>query len=132
VPEFLSEAWLHELDAALRSAPDLVALGPLEIEQSVSGVPRRGEVRYRMVVDAEGARIDADHDQKQPAEVHLATDYATAVAIAAGKENAQTALAAGRLRIGGNVEVLVRRGSAFAALGDVAAAIREVTTFPPP
>jgi hypothetical protein len=132
MPEFLSEAWLRELDSALRAAPQLSALGPIEIEQTVSGVPRRGDVRYRLVIDEAGAHIGTVDEHESAADVRLTTDYATAVAIAAGKENAQTALADGRLRLGGNVDALVRRASAFAALGDVTAAVRGVTTFPPP
>jgi hypothetical protein len=132
VPEFLSDAWLRELDAALRAAPRLAALGPIEIEQTVSGVPRRGDVRYRVAIDDEGAHIRIIDERQRPADVRLTTDYATAVAIAAGTENAQSALADGRLRLGGNVDALVRRSSAFAALGDVTAALRGNTTFPSP
>jgi hypothetical protein len=132
VPEFLSPAWLHELDTAVRASPELSALKPIRIEQVVSGVPHQGEVRYRIVVDDGGARVHVDGERDQAADVRLTTDYATAVAIAAGKENAQSALADGRLRLGGQVDLLVRRAPAFAALGDATAALRAVTTFPPP
>jgi hypothetical protein len=132
VPEFLSQAWICELDTALRAVSDLSALGPVEIEQVVSGVPHQGEVRYRVVVDDRGARVDAGDEHEHPADVRLTTDYVTACAIAAGEENSQAALADGRLRLGGNVDVLVRRGPAFAALGDATAALRGVTTFASP
>jgi hypothetical protein len=132
VPEFLSPEWLRELDAAVRAAPGLSALGPIEVEQVVCDVPRRGEVRYRIVVDDDGARVLERDQHRQPADVRLTTDYATAVAIAAARENAQTALAEGRLRLGGSVDALVRRAAAFAALGDATAALRGITTFPPP
>jgi len=132
VPEFLSPAWLHDLDAAVRAEPELSALNPIEIEQVVSGVPRRGEVRYRIVVDDGGAHVSVDGERDHAADVRLTTDFATAVAIAAGKENAQTALAEGRLRLGGRIDLLVRRAPAFAALGDATAALRALTTFPSP
>jgi hypothetical protein len=132
VPEFLSQAWIRELDAAVRAAPELSALRPIEIEQVVTGVPRRGEVRYRIVVDDRGARVDDGNEHGYAAEVRLTTDYATACAIAAGKENAQAALADGRLRIGGSLDVFVRRAPAFAALGDATAALRGITTFAAP
>jgi SCP-2 sterol transfer family len=131
VPEFLSEQWLHELDAAVRASAAVCALGPIVIEQVVALVPRRGEVRYRLVVDAHGARL-SDGAETRPADVRLSSDYGTAVAIAAGKENAQIALADGRLRLGGDVDALVRRSEAFAALDDATAALRDVTTFPSP
>jgi hypothetical protein len=132
VPEFLSLDWLRELDAAVRAAPELSALNPIEIEQVVSDVPRQGEVRYRIVVDDSGGHVLVDGERVHAADVRLMTDYATAVAIAAGKENAQTALADGRLRLGGRLDLLVRRAPAFAALGDATAGLRGVTTFPPP
>lgn len=134
VPDFLSEAWIRELDAAVRVAPELSVLGPIEIEQIVSGVPRRGEVRYRVVIDADGARVEsAEGDgSTRAADVRLTTDYATACAIASGKKNAQAALADGRLRLGGSLDALVRRAPAFAALGDATAALRGMTSFPAP
>ena len=132
MPEFLSPEWLRELDAAVRAAPELSALGPIEIEQVVCDVPRRGEVRYRVVVDGGGARVFEPDEHRHAADVRLTTDYATAVAIAAAQENAQTALADGRLRLGGSVDSLVRRAAAFAALGDATGALRRITTFPPP
>jgi SCP-2 sterol transfer family len=131
VPEFLSEQWLRELDAAVRASAAVCALGPIVIEQVVASVPRRGEVRYQLVVDAGGARLAVGADTR-PADMSLSTDYRTAVAIAAGKENAQLALADGRLRLGGNIDALVRRSDAFGALDDATAALREVTAFPSP
>ena len=132
MPEFLSPEWLAELDAAVHAAPELSALGPIEIEQVVTGVPRAGEVRYRIVVDDDGARVLRPDGSRPLPDVRLTTDYETAVAIAAAKENAQAALADGRLHLGGSVDALVRRASAFAALGDATAALRGITTFPSP
>jgi hypothetical protein len=132
VSEFLSEAWLRDLDAAVRAATNVSTPGPFEIEQIVSGVPRRGEVRYRIVVDGDGARVVGGDGSGRAADVRLTTDYPTAAAIAAGRENAQFALAAGRLRLGGSVDALVRNAPLFAALGDATSALRDVTTFPPP
>jgi hypothetical protein len=132
VPDFLSPEWLRELDAAVRAEPELSALGPVEIEQVVTGVPGRGEVRYRIVVDADGARVVGPEAYRHAADVRFTTDYATAVAIAAAKENAQAALADGRLQLAGSVDALVRRAAAFTALGDATAALRAATTFPPP
>jgi hypothetical protein len=131
VPEFLSPEWLNDLDAAVRATPELASVGPIAIEQAISGVPHRGDVRYRMIVDGGGAHVTTA-DAREAADVRLTTDYATAVAIATGKENAQAALADGRLRLGGSVDVLIRRAAAFAALGDATAALRDVTTFPSP
>ena len=131
MPEFLSETWLDELDRAVRTSESVSALAPLVIEQVVVDVPSLGEVRYRFRVDGDGARVTRGRDP-EPADVRLTTDYLTAVAIARGKENAQIALARGRLRLGGDVDALVRRADALSALHDATAALRAATTYPSP
>ena len=131
MPEFLSETWLDELDRALRASEDVSALSPIVIEQVVVDVPGRGEVRYRFRVDGGGARVTRGAGPESP-DVRLTTDYPTAVAIALGTENAQIALARGRLRLGGDVETLTRHADALAALHDASAALRAATTFSPP
>ncbi|MDP9335284.1 MAG: SCP2 sterol-binding domain-containing protein, partial [Actinomycetota bacterium] len=107
MPEFLSETWLEELDRAVRDSVSVSALAPIVIEQVVVDVPGRGEVRYRLRVDGDGARVTGG-GAAEPADLRLTTDYATAVAIAVGRENAQIALAHGRLRLGGDVDTLIR------------------------
>jgi hypothetical protein len=129
VPEFLSEGWLSALDDAVRASPGVSVLAPMVIEQVVGAVPGRGEVRYRFRIDAGGARVTAGAADDAP-DVRLSTDYATAVAIARGKENAQVALAHGRLRLGGDIDVLVRRADALTALDDATADLRASTTYP--
>jgi hypothetical protein len=97
----------------------------------VSGVPGRGEVRYRLEVGADGARVTGiEPSAGTPFDVRLTTDYPTAVAISCGRENAQIALARGRLRLGGNVDTLVRHADALAALDDATAELRAATTYP--
>jgi hypothetical protein len=126
VPEYLSDAWLSAFDDALGQVR---ALGPLVIEQVVTGVPGRGDVRYVVWFDEQGGH--AGHGNARPADVVLRTDYSTAVAIAQGRENAQGALATGRLRLGGEVEALIRNADALAALDDAAAGVRAATSFAP-
>jgi hypothetical protein len=124
---FLSDAWIDALDLALRKAP-LRATGSLIVEQVVHDVPERGTVRYQVALDDAGARIE--HDAR--ADVRITTDFATAKAIARGTTNAQTALAAGRLRIGGRMEVLTQQAEALASFADVAAQLRSDTAFESP
>lgn len=131
VPEFLSERWLCELDAAVRAATDASSPAPIVIEQVVHGVPGRGEVRYRLRVGADGASV-VEGDAFDHPDVRLTTDFETAVAIAVGRENAQIALSRGRLRLGGDVDALVRAAAALGALDDATAALRDATTFPSP
>jgi hypothetical protein len=127
VPEYLSDAWLRELDAAVRAAPGMPALGRVVIEQVVRDVPGRGEVRYQLRVDDATACIRTT-DLDAP-DVRISLSYREAVAIARGEQNAQNSLARGELRIGGNVEVLTSRSASLIALDDVTASLRSATTF---
>lgn len=123
--------WLRELDAAVRAGTSASSLAPIVIEQVVHDVPGRGEVRYRLRVDADGASVVEGAAIERP-DVRLTTDYETAVAIAVGRENAQIALSRGRLRLGGDVDALVRGAAALGTLDDATAALRDDTTYPSP
>jgi hypothetical protein len=127
---FLSDAWLAALDAALRADRELASVEPLIVDQVVLDVPDRGDVRYRLVIDHAGARVE--HDGTAPADLRLTVDYRTACDLASGRTNAQTVLAAGRLRVGGELAVLAARVGALGALGDAATGLRADTEFPEP
>jgi len=129
VPEFLSDAWLRALDAAVRASEEVPGLAPVVIEQVVCDVPGRDEVRYRLAADATGARVEVPGPDAPAPDVRLTTDYRTAVAISTGRENAQRALAAGTLRLGGDIGVLVQRADALTVLRDASAALRGDTTY---
>ena len=126
--EFLSEAWLDELDTAARESPVLAELGrsaPLVIEQRVTGTPY-GEVTYHVIIDQEGARVVAG---RAPApQIALETDFVTASAMHRGDINAQRALNAGMLKISGAAAALIGRGDTLGALTDVFATVRATTT----
>lgn len=127
---FLSDAWLEELGAAARASSVLqeaaVGLG-IVIEQVITGATG-GEVRYHWVLD-DGAVAVVVGPAPGAADITLTTDWATAVALASGDVGAQDAFLAGRLRLGGDIALLVRAGGAMAAVEDVARAVREATTY---
>ncbi len=126
---FLSDDWLAALDRAARAAADALApLAPLVIEQVVMEVPDRGEVRFHLIVEEAGARVAPGPAPR--ADVRFTTKYTTAVEVACGRTNAQTALATGQLRLGGDLEGFGDRSAALAAVSDVFAAVRSSTTFP--
>jgi hypothetical protein len=121
--DFLSDAWITALD---RAVARMTSSMPLVFEQLVTGVPGRGDVRYQLWIDADGGHAGTTGRR---ADVRITTDYATACAIARGEENAQIALAEGRLTLGGDMEALVRHADALAALGDAGADLRATTTY---
>jgi hypothetical protein len=130
VAEFLSDEWIAALDAAARAAlrdgaddADLLAVEPV-----VCGVPGRGDVRYRVSCGT-AVRAVTPLPNDASADVRIETDYATAVALARGQLNAQTALADGLLRVSGDLARLAAHASALARLGDLFASVRATTTF---
>jgi len=128
---YLSDAWIDALDAALDASSAIRALAPLALEQVVEGAPW-GDVRYRLTIDAPGAHARRARDDDPAPDLSFTTDYPTAVAIAQGRENAQSALAAGRLQIGGNVGVLTSRAELWGAIDDAAATVRAQTIYGDP
>ena len=68
-------------------------------------------------------------DQRSDADVTLTTDRETAAALARGELAAQDAVAAGRLRVSGDVTRLVGSSAALAGLDSAYAALRATTTY---
>jgi len=129
VAEFLSDEWIAALDAAARATQvDAGDADSLAVEPVVRGVPGRGDVRYRVTCDT-GVRAVTRSPDGESADVRIETDYATAVALARGQLNAQTALADGVLRVSGDLARLAAHAAALARLGDLFASVRATTTF---
>jgi hypothetical protein len=131
VSEFLSDEWIAALADAAPAAPEDGG-ERLVVEPVVRGVPSRGEVRYRIAfAEGGGCAVVPATDDAPASDVLLETDYPTAVALARGDTNAQAALAEGRLRVSGDVARLAAHASALPRLGDLFAAVRASTTYPP-
>lgn len=63
--------------------------------------------------------------------VTFLTDRATAVAIASGRESAQAAFMAGRLRVDGDTRLLMAQQSVLGELDDLFGPVRAATDFDP-
>jgi hypothetical protein len=125
--EFLSLAWVEQLDAAARTLP--AGDGPPErliVEQEVAGP--RGVARYQVHVSAAEVRVHAG--APTAADVVLVTDLATAVALHEGAVRAQDALAQGRLKVRGRAEALRACAPRLAELATAFAALHGDTTLP--
>lgn len=127
--EFLSAEWLRAFDDVLRADRDLVgqfAANPIAIAQEVaSGDERAPAVRYVIVLDGAGGRVETD----APADVTFVCDHETAAALAQGTLNAQGALTSGRLKIRGEVDRLAAASGALTGLGDLLAELRARTRY---
>jgi hypothetical protein len=124
MPDFLSPEWISALDDAARTSDRLAAIGKDDafvVEQRVTDAPD-GEACYHARLGPDGARV-VQGPAPSP-DVILVTDYETALALHRGETNAQRAIAAGRMKLRGHVELLLRRADALAALGDVFSATR--------
>jgi putative sterol carrier protein len=126
VPEFLSDEWFGALDTAAQSVHLRHEVAPFVFEQVVTSTGE-ADVRYQIVFADRAVRVIKG--APRTADVSFVADLRTAGAIARGETNAQRALAAGRFRVGGSIEALVRRADALTALDDVFAAVRDITTY---
>ena len=131
--EFLSEAWVEELDRAGVVVED----GPAFIfDQVVTDAPS-GDIRYR--VSVEGGRLRVRSLARSVvdgtsvaggADATLITSFPTAVALATGRCDASAAFAAGLVRFRGNGAALQAAAGALTAVAEALAAVRARTTFP--
>ena len=106
MPAFLSDEWVDALAERLAAQP---------VDPDLSVAVRQVVDDVSWTVRLAGGRVTVDRDPA--ADVTLTTDRATAESLVAGELAAQDALAAGRLRIGGDLtkllgipEVLTARG----------------------
>ena len=120
---FLGPDWLEALSRAAGQA----ALPPelrLTLQQVVTG---ERTVRYHLVV-ADGC-LSVRPGQAPAPDLTLTQSYELAVALSRGETNAQQALSAGRLKVSGNVELLVRYSRALNSVADIYAELRDATTY---
>ncbi|MEO7428965.1 MAG: SCP2 sterol-binding domain-containing protein [Acidimicrobiales bacterium] len=125
MPEFLSDAWVADLDAAAGTTRVDAALR-LVIQQIV--LQDRGEERAFTIRIADGA-VTVAPGRADDADVSFTQDRATATAIARGELSAQAAFIEGRLRIAGDLRKVMDRARELATLDDVFASARATTTW---
>ena len=126
---FLSPDWISEVasTAAAREGPPPVAPEvALTVRQTVRGGPE-GDVSYSVRL-AQGW-VTVTPDDPGEADVEVSSDYETAVSISKGELSPAVALAAGLLRVGGKVGLLVEHHDAFVAMGDLLGPVRATTEY---
>jgi hypothetical protein len=130
VVEFLSDAWIAQIDAAARAADELRADPPFSVGTVVRGAD--GDTGYQVRFGVDGTvvtrlitgRATADAD------VVLVTDPATAWALHQGALRAQDAFARGALKLRGRPEPPAAHADLLAALERALAPARAATTPP--
>lgn len=132
VARFLSPKWIARLGELVAGATPAELAEPLVIQNVITDAPvevagESGEVSYYVRLDPSGSTAGAG--PAPDATVTFTQTYATAAAIAQGAQGAQAAFMGGDLRIGGQVNTLVKNQSAVAELDEVLAPLRADTEF---
>jgi putative sterol carrier protein len=123
--KYLSDEWLEQAAAALESA-DVPDDAEMVIQYEVSG-GGNGKVRYVLVVRDGAATIVPGKQADAP--VTFTLDYDTAVAVVTGEVSAQVAFMQGRMKLAGDVRVLIDGAAALASVNDTLADLRTTTEY---
>ncbi|HEX6569048.1 MAG TPA: SCP2 sterol-binding domain-containing protein [Acidimicrobiales bacterium] len=126
---YLSPRWIDAAREAVAADDGLAAAlagVTLTVEQTVEGGPD-GTVTWHVAID-DGKVALAPGPAARP-DLRFATGYATAAQIASGALAAQRAFVEGRLRVGGDLSLLMTHQRALAAVHDALVPVRAGTTY---
>ena len=124
---FLTPEWFEALKAAAATSTTTPSDGVhLVLRQVVTGGPD-GDVEYSVAVD--DGSVDVRPGPPDRVDATFTEDYETAAAINRGDLSPQEAFMTGRIRVSGNVAVLVASQAALAELAPVLASVRATTTY---
>jgi hypothetical protein len=128
VVQYLSDEWMTEAAAALAAAPAPVdgADDAVVLQYDVTAAPG-GKRSYALRFDGSGIQLDPGAHKDASASFTL--DYDVAAQIAQGQLSAQAAFMQGRLKLGGDVMVLVRQHALLDGLDDALAELRSRTEY---
>jgi hypothetical protein len=128
VVAYLSDEWLERAGASLASSDELASRTAdldLAIAYEVTGAPA-GKVGYTIRFD-HGTTSVVPGSTDAPVSFQL--DYGTAADIAKGDLSAQAAFMQGRLKLVGDVNVLIRDGAVLDGVADALGDLRADTEF---
>lgn len=132
---YLSAEWIDAASDAIAADDDLPAAlagVTLTVEQVVTGAPDAldapdGIVTWHITID-DGKVALAAGPAARP-DLRFTTSYDTAAQVASGVLPAQRAFVEGRLRVGGDLSLLLTHMRAIAAVDDVLAPLRARTSY---
>ena len=96
------------------------------IQQVVTGGPA-GDVRYWVRID-DGA-VEAGPGEVEEPDATVTQSYTTAVAVSRGELAVEEALLEGRVRLAGDVSVLLRHAAALGGVAEAFGGVRDRTTY---
>lgn len=129
---YLSPEWMEAARRALADddtpRPALAGV-KLTVEQTVEDTPDGTATWHIAIADGRMALSAGPADQP---DLRITTRWETAAAVAAGTLAAQRAFVEGRLRLGGDLSLLLTHQRALAAVDDVLAPVRALTSYESP
>ena len=128
VVTYLSDEWMERAGSALSNSTELAARtaeSDLAISYVVAGAPG-GKVAYTLHFDHGTTSLTPS---AADGSVTFELDYATAADIAKGDLSAQAAFMQGKLKLVGDVNVLIRDGAVLDGVSDALGALRADTEF---
>ncbi|MDP9401986.1 MAG: SCP2 sterol-binding domain-containing protein [Actinomycetota bacterium] len=131
---YLSQAWFDEVNEAARSSSSLqqaTAGARLTLQQVVTG-GREGDLRYWVRVEDGSVQValgDAQAARLAP-DATVIQSYETAAAVSRGELSTEDAFLDGRIRLHGDIAVLLRHQSVLNSLGEAFAEVRRRTEYP--
>jgi hypothetical protein len=126
---YLSPQWIdaaRQAVAADDALPAALAEITLTVEQTVEDGPD-GTVSWHITIH--DGRVTITPGPAAGSDLRFTTSYDTAAQIASGALAAQRAFAEGRLRVGGDLSLLIAHQRAVAAIDDALAPVRAKTTY---
>ncbi len=127
--QYLSDEWMAEAGAALAESPALAGIesdAAVLLQYEVAGGPD-GKRSYG--VRFQGGAVSLEPGAHKDASTSFTVDYDVAAEIARGDLSAQAAFMQGRLKLGGDVMVLVRQHALMTGLDDALADLRGRTEY---
>ena len=126
---YLSLAWIRELTREVAESDTMRELAQdhaIGVTQVVTDGPE-GDVTYHLQVGDGAASFGAG--PADPEHVRMQQDWATAVAVATGAQNAQEAFITGKILLFGDQQALMGAQPVFGALDSIFATVREHTRY---
>ena len=123
---FLSDPWIDAMARAAEQADAPLVEPPLVMQQVVTGGPD-GEAAWTISLGA--GSIEVVRGRAANPTVTFTQDVETAAAVNRGELSAQAAFMTGRLRVGGDVQLLLDAQQALAEVEDIFALVRADTTY---
>ena len=142
MPRFYSPEWVEAFNKAVAGLAGTEGAGTagrdFRLAQIVRNAPPEvagtGSGALRIVLEVEGARMvlrrgSAEDEEADPADVTVLVDYDDAVALSTGALDPPGALGAGRIRVRGDLSVLVSGQALLSAVAPRLAELRAATTY---